>query len=213
MPHKESTPNRTGQVARSVAVWIALLGVVAWIGVHEWNVKKEEAAESNRENLRREETQQAINALVASTDAVVDWRTALCDHGYTTPILTTDLQSALLRSDNRPVLVAGDLSDIRQQDREYLVTLSSHLCRGTQLRVEATADSEQAAGVLSHRSERIAFFAIALDVATVQKEAVTSDDGSDSSGEFVVRGQCLRLLFTGSSGFFIDIHSRLSAPH
>jgi len=180
--------------------WILVVGALGWFGVHEWNARKETATDRLRYEERLHETQRTIDAFVASTGSAADWKITLCQSGNVSHILTADLQSVLLRSDNRPVLVSGDLSDVRQEDGGYIITVSSRLCRGAQLRIEATADPGRVADVLAHRSGRIGYVALALRATTVQKQPDNPVGGNDGFGdgvipedEFLVRGQCLEI--------------------
>jgi hypothetical protein len=147
---------------------------------------------------------------------LADWRTTLCPPGAFPHILTVDLQNTLKRGDNRPLLFSGDLTDVSDRNGEPVITISQHLCRDANLRIEAIADAEQVRLVMSHRSDRAAYFAMAVRVTSIQKQqlnpAPVNTDGDDNLGpsdEFVVSGNSVQVLSTGVDGMLLDIHNRV----
>jgi hypothetical protein len=112
--------------------------------------------------------------------------------------------------DNRPILITGSLSDFREQAGQSVLTLSSHICRDAQLRVELVTNADEARVVLAQRSESPSYYAATAQIASVEKaEAGTENGGS----VFIARGQCSNLLFTGFDGFSIDVEESLAKPH
>lgn len=203
----------------SVVTWIAVLGAFGWFGAHEWAVKKQDAADQTRRELKREQTQMAIDTLVRSTNAIEDWSTALCAKAGSGVTVTADFQDALQNAGSRPLLISGDLEDVRSENGQYILSLKSDLCRGAQIRVEAITDQTETAYVLSHRSTRPAYFHVVVQPASVKERTgkTRSDEADDSDDDldahtFVLRGKCVQVLFTGSDGFFLELHRRYRLP-
>jgi len=211
--------NRCRMPRLSTVFWTALTaGVLVFLGIHEWTARKQQAAQEAAAELRLQDTQRAIDALVASTGAVADWKAIICSPENKSSVLTAELQQVLLRDDNRPLLVTGNLEDMSDDNGQHVIEMSSDLCRNATLSVQATADSEQAKTVLSHRSERVAYLAMAVRVTSVQKQQANSakagtdgsDEGDNLEDVFVVRGQSMQIISTGWEGFRLDIHNQMN---
>jgi hypothetical protein len=208
---------RWPKVERTLVVLIfgsAVLGAAYWFGSREIASRRasqeENEAADRREKMQRQETQDAMEALITTNRAVRDWKRSLCTQNYTAPILTSELQNALVTKDDRPVLITGSLTDMRDQNGQYVLTLSSHLCRDARLRVELALSSEESRIVLARRSESMPYYAIAAQVRSVEKTDTASDNGDSI---FVVRGRCSNLIFTGFDGFSIDMEESLANSH
>ena len=67
------------------------------------NDRKKEQAERARDEMGRQETLKAIKELAFATGAITDWQAALCANGVISPLLSTELQNALLHSDDSDV--------------------------------------------------------------------------------------------------------------
>jgi hypothetical protein len=211
-----SVISKSSQILRALAASAVLVAALGWFIIHEWIVRRDEATEGRQAALRDQGTQRVIDALVSSADAVADWRAKVCPAGAFSHILTVDLQNTLIRGDNRPLLFSGDLTDVSDRDGEPVITISEYLCRDAKLRVEAIADAEQVNLVMSHRSDREAYFAMAVRVESVQKQqlnpAPVNTDGDDTLSppdEFVVRGSSVQVLSTGWDGMLLDFHNRV----
>lgn len=174
------------------------------------NSQNEKRAANQREKLQRQEVKDAIETLTTTSYAVRDWKNALCIQGYVSPILSSELQSVLVRPDNRPVLITGTLSDMRNQAGRYVLTLSADLCREARLQVELDASSDDAGVVLARRSDSLPYYAVAARVVSVEKAEAAAENGDSV---FIVRGQCSNLVFTGFEGFSIDLEESLAKPH
>jgi hypothetical protein len=204
--------------------WLALLGLAflaVFIGVPGWFVVRyvsdklveyrQERAEKRREEIHLELVRKQIKSFVASSLAVEDWHEQLCSQGYSAQIFTADLQHVFSRANNRPILVFGELKDIKKQEGDYLVTFESESCGDSELRFELVADSEQAREVFGHRQEQVAYYVIAAQTGLVEKDGDSpTDSNSISQKVFVVHGRCSSLLFIGLDGFFI--HQEQTLP-
>jgi hypothetical protein len=203
---------KSPRLERTLTVLIiasTLFGTAYWLisrGIESWRASRnEKVAADKRAKMSRLQTQEAIEALITTNQAVRDWKNNLCAQASGSPVFTSELQSALVRTDNRPVLVTGLLNDTRSEAGHYVLTVTSYLCRETELRFELVAGPDEARLVLMHQSESVPYYAVAAEIAGVEKSDSTSENGNSV---FVVRGQCSNLVFTGFDGFSIDMDER-----
>jgi hypothetical protein len=209
LPDLNSTPSVPGirdathrpeRLWSAIIISAALIGGIAWFVRSQAASRREQAAAVREEKLREQRVQQQISALTASSGAVADWKTNLCGQ-EATPLLIDDVQKTLARTGSRPLLISGLLKDVRQADGGYILTFSASTCRGMSLMVELTASSDEANEVLAHRSDFPPYFALTAQVASVEKQETES---------FLLRGRCLKVLFTGMEGMslYIDEDAR-----
>lgn len=201
------------KLAQTIAVLVVgavLTGTGWWLISRAISLRRasqnERRAEGERARTRRRKTQDAMEVLITTSHAVRDWKTTLCTRDYASSILTSDLQDALVRTDNRAVLITGSLEDMRAQDAEYVLTISSNFCRDADLRFELVTSGDEARLVLAHRSDSPQYYAIAARISSIEKAVAGSDNGDSV---FVARGRCEDLAFTGFDGFSIDVEEIL----
>lgn len=194
-----------GSAVAVLAIGASLLGVIALFVNHEIVERKAQATQAQTAILQQRKVKQAIAGLAASSGAIADWKSDICKSSYASPVLTSELQDALMRTGNRPVLITGLLGDARRdQNGQQFISISAYVpCRNTKLQVELLATPEDAREVLARRSESLQYYAAIAEVTSVEKK----DDDDDSI--FLVRGQCLNLLFTGFDGMSIDMDQSL----
>jgi hypothetical protein len=208
---------KSPRLERTLTV-LLIAGVV--LGTGYWLLSREIAsrrtsriaqeAADKRTKMSRQRTQDAIESLITTSRASRDWKDNLCAQGSDSPVFTSELQGALVRTDNRPVFITGLLNDMRDRAGQHVLTITSYPCRGTELRLELAASADQGRLVLAHRSESPPYYAVVAQVAEVEKSESMSEDGDSV---FVVRGQCSNLVFTGLDGFSIDMDERLGKAH
>lgn len=188
-------------------------GLLGWFVVRYVRDKvssyRQEQTQKRQEAAHLESVRRAIQSFTASTSAVNDWNAQLCKQGNSTAVFTSDLQRVLMRSDPRPILLAGELKDIKQSDGLYVLIFSSYPCLGLELRLELVGDSEQTGELMAHRSESVPFYAIAIRATSVQKDEQVSPDSAADGHMFVVRGVCSKALFTGLDGRILELDQRL----
>jgi hypothetical protein len=172
--------------------------------------QNEKRAADQREKLDRQEAKDAIETVITTSNAVRDWKNNLCAQVYASPILSSEIQSVLVRPDNRPVLITGFLRDMRDQTGRYVLSFSVELCREARLQVELDASSDEASVVLARRSESPPYYAVAARVVSVEKTETVAPNGDSV---FLVHGECSKLVFTGFEGFSIDMDESLARPH
>jgi hypothetical protein len=180
--------------AQRVVIAVLLVGLVAcggyWIVERILTSRREQRELETHEVMRRQQLRDAIVALAASNQAIDDWKSSLCAGRLNSQLLTTDLQELLDRANGRPLLLSGLLKDVKEENGSYIVSLSSHVCGATSLRLEMILDPSYLPELRAHRAD-IPYFTLAALPTSVQKQA---------DGSFLMRGRCLALLFTGGDG-------------
>ncbi len=214
LPYTNPTPSaavtrnaahRLERLWPAIVISAALIGGIAWFVRSQVESRREQAAAVREEKLREQRVQQQISALAVSNGAVADWKTNLCGHDDASPLLTADVQESLVRAGNRPLLISGLLKDVRQADGAYVLTFSAFTCREVSLMVELSASSDEANEVLAHRSDIPPYFAFIAQAASAEKQ---------ETGSFLIRGRCLRVLFTGMEGMSLYVdESAHDQPH
>jgi hypothetical protein len=178
------------RVVTPVVLTILIVGGSYWIVERVLASRRDQRELETHEAMRRQQVRDAIAAFAASNQAIDDWRNSLCAGRLNSSLLTTDLQEMLDRANGRPLLLSGLLKDVKEASGSYIVSLSSHVCGATSLRLEMTVDPVYLPEVRAHRTD-IPYFTVAALLTSVQKQ---------SNGSFLMRGSCLALLFTGTDG-------------
>ncbi len=164
---------------------------------------KEQAAKAEHARFERE-TIDAVNALVARTNAVRGWETALGpDEARMSPILTIALERVWVQP--RPILFLGELQDIRgQASSHYEVQIGSGLTSpinypiGSHLVLTLKCDKMLVDAFMSAKQSLAQSGAVADGVAVVaQIEQVKSGDKKSDVDEKIGIGTCVGLLPLG----------------
>jgi hypothetical protein len=198
-----------------IAAWVIVIGViiVGW-QVYTKNESNEQARKETTEQARKETTHKAIIELADKHNAVVDWKEPLIKKHIDSPF-TMEIEDALLRKDNRPVLFLATVSDIERKENKYL----AHFCMAdleleclSTIVVALDCSDEQVRKITQQQSESrdLENYAVIAVINKVKKVAfgikpVVTNDGEENCGEieidtpniFVATGRCVDLLFIG----------------
>lgn len=199
---------RTGsRLVPALIFWSIAVGFFGWVGVQYVRGKIEAARQENAERraaaLQNEEIRKEISKLTAANSAIDTWTSDLCRHSRGGELFTSDLQRVFIRTDGRPILVYGTLEDLKEEGGEYAAIVTSNLCRGAKLRLELVTNADAVKPIADHRTDRTPFFALAVRADSVEKRSAPSSESADTNGEFVIKGRCTNLLFTGTVGVVI----------
>jgi hypothetical protein len=188
-------------IRAAVLLFVVAVAGIGWsvYRVVRWEIdgRKMTAEQQTPPQTDYPQTRQAIAQFLSSTNSIDDWKNNVCRPEQVAPLLSPELQTALLRQNARPVLLTGLLEDMRQEKDESVLTLSSQLaCGGITVRSDLTLEPNQTQIILAHRNEFLQYYAVAARIASVEKV---------NGSVFLVRGECAGLLFTGQDGLSIDL--------
>lgn len=177
-----------------------------------------EEAKIEEEEEKQAEIEQNIMKMANSYDAVLDWEKDLRPKDFLTSVYTVEVQRALVREDNRPVLFIADVQDIEKRGNEYTV----YFDRWTGyfgINVETylpilfilKCTEEQVKKILNQPNEILfenySVIASISDVNRMRFGLTRYSLGEyeanieiDSSAGFIAKGNCLDLLFVGDFG-------------
>lgn len=167
---------------------------------------------------RNAEAEQNIMKMANSYNAVLDWEKDLRPKNFLTSVYTVEVQSALVREDNRPVLFIAGVQDIEKRGNEYMVffdkgSMYFGISLGDNLPILfiLNCTEEQVKRMLNQPNE-ISFgnYSVIASISDVNKIRFNLTPYSvgdyeanieiDSSAVFIAKGYCLDLLFVGDYG-------------
>ncbi|HZX12933.1 MAG TPA: hypothetical protein VFF49_00865 [Thermodesulfobacteriota bacterium] len=180
------------------------------------NQAKKEKTES--EKIKTEQIKQAISEMVARHNAIADWKKSFFPkdpNALLNNIYTIDLEAALVRSDNRPILFVAPVVDVERRDNKYFVHFQTggfilHSLFSPDIHFVLECDSEQAKKIMAQQPNMFDEYAVVAFISSVRRamfkvnaDPVSSEEADlvvEPSGIFIVNGQCLELLFIGDYG-------------
>jgi hypothetical protein len=174
------------------------------------------------------QTEKMLQDLVKKHSAIVDWRQNIDQKNlgpFSPPIYTIQVEDALVRADDRPVMFIAKIEDIVRRDDKYLVNFSVsrmlNMYSNPYVRFILHCTQEQVNHIMNnHNGNNESFFldhyAAIANISGVSKvslqltagaDRVISHDGEEfdvdistsiePSNIFVATGQCVDLLFVG----------------
>jgi hypothetical protein len=205
-----------------IAVWVIVIGgIIVWWQIYTKNIEQKgkysEQKAKSAELAKKESTHKAIIELADKYNAVVDWNKPLNKIlNLMSPIFTVEVEDALLRNDNRPVLFLARVEDIKRKEDKYLVSFlmdDSALEYWSTINVALDCSDEQVRKIMQQQYDREwENFAVIAEIQKVRKvefnlkaegdfeEPKIRVDTTDSV--FIVSGKCLDLLFVGDYSYY-----------
>jgi hypothetical protein len=179
-----------------------------------------ENAKAEKERLEKEHqaTAQKIKALCSQYNAVMDWTQSLEKVWHP---FTIELENALIRVDNRPVLLLGEVKNITKESDKYWVHFTQEApYTDFDIHFFLRCTPEHVKEIMSHRDSS-QDYAVIAQVSEVKKVSylfathnelvfnaedfergsreVTIIDIDPLSDLFIARGTCSDLLFLGDN--------------
>jgi hypothetical protein len=198
-------------------MWVVVIGGVAvWFTFTNnatTKMEKAKAAKGIEDAAAQKETQGAITQLGSKYNAVSDWNKPLSEKSLISPIFTIEVEDALLRKDNRPVLFLATVKDVERKENKYcirfLVDDLEELGLFTKIEFILECTEEQAKTITHQPITFWTRYAVIADIQKVEKAIFNLKAESDSEETkigvstndniFFATGKCLDLLFVGNS--------------
>ncbi|MEA2006253.1 MAG: hypothetical protein U9O50_08380 [Acidobacteriota bacterium] len=182
--------------------------------------KKEEKKQMEKVK-RKTEIVKRITEMAKIYNAVIDWEKDLRPKNFLRNVFTVEVQRALVRENNRPVLFIAGVQDIEKRGDEYIVYFDrwagyysinlESLEANLPILFIIKCTEEQAQRILNQPNE-ILFenYSVIASISDVHKMRFSLTPYSlgeheanieiDSSEVFIAKGNCLDLLFIGDFG-------------
>jgi len=193
-----------------IAAWVVVIGgvIVWWVFAKNDEPKTKSAEQAKTKQAKEESTRKAIIELADKHNAVVNWSEPLSKKLFLSPVFTIEVEDALLRKDNRPVLFLATVKDVERKENKYLVRFVVGFLEELPM-IEFVLDctDEQAKKITQQQIEFLERYAVIAEIQKIRKvmfdlkanndneEPEISVDTTDDV--FIVSGKCLDLLFVG----------------
>jgi hypothetical protein len=191
-----------------IAVWVIVIGgiIVGWQECKRYSERKAKSAERAKE----ESTRKAIIELADKYNAVADWKKPLSKiWSDVLDVFTMEVEDALLRKDNRPVLFLAQVKDVERKEGAYTVRFWNEFGKMPQVEFVLDCSDEQVRKITQQqRSQYGSNYAVIAAINKVKKVAfevtpVIEGYGEETHGKieidtsdaFVASGHCIDLLF------------------
>jgi hypothetical protein len=158
--------------------WLAVIGGVGWYVIHH---RRAQAKEHDVAEIRQQQTDASVAALVLQYHAVTNWTTGLPDRGFGEHY-SIDIARALIGSNQQPVLVKCHLEDIAEKDGNIIASFSSRDANVYDLSLQLQCSPEQVITLTS--TNQLTRFAVIARCHEVQR--LSGEDGG-----FSVKGELL----------------------
>jgi hypothetical protein len=190
-----------------VAAWVVIIGGIVgwWVFAKNDESKTKSTEPKSMEQARKESIHKAIIELADSYNAVVNWREPLRIKPF-----TIEVEGALLRKDNRPVLFLATVEDVERKENKYLVRFVTDnldvLPVLAMFEFVLDCNDEQTKKITQQQIEFWERYAVVAEIQKVRKVifGLKADNYTeepeisiDTQDVFVATGKCLDLLFVG----------------
>jgi hypothetical protein len=195
------------KVYQIAALVIVIGGIFVW-----WlHIKNDTTEKAITIQAKEESTRKAIIELADKYNAVVNWSEPLSKKPFLSPVFTIEVEDALLRKDNRPVLFLAKVGDVERKENKYLVRFfSAGGLEKSSSMFEFILDcsDEQVSKIIQQQIEYGDRYAVIAAINKVKKlafevtpviegygEDAYSSIEIDTPDTFVATGRCIDLLF------------------
>jgi len=203
---------------RKITLIILIITLGCFVSLSSCGRSKKEEIKQMKKAKIKVEIEQNIKKMANNYNAVLDWEKDLKQKSFLTNVYTVEVQRALVREDNRPVIFVASVQDIEKRGNEYIV----YFDRWTgyyNINLEAdlpilfilNCTEEQVKRILNQPNEVLfenySVIALISDVNKMRFSLTPyplgeyeADIEIDSSEVFIAKGNCLDLLFIGDFG-------------
>jgi hypothetical protein len=173
------------------------------------SVSQENKLKTEKEKLATEtriQTEKSIAEMAKRNNAIVNWQNAFDTNELST--YTIEVQDALIKTDNRPVIFFAPVEDIVKETTKYSVHFYNPFSSFSPvIYFVLDCTPEQIGKIISHRSDLYENYAVIAQISEVKKvrfevkgyaeiyEEVQLE--LEQSDVFVATGKCLELLPVG----------------
>lgn len=139
------------------------------------------------ERPKEEAEMRAIKNMIAKYNADDNWREKLEE---VDDIYVSDIQSSLIRKDNRPVLLYVQVADVSDSNDKSIISFRSREAHEPEIHFSLECSSQQAKSVIENRDTDFEYVVIA-SISSVDRWPHKTDEDSEP---FMASGRCLDLM-------------------
>ncbi len=196
--------NAIGKIAFGVVVLV----IVFWLFTSSTSKKSSETENQERKIEKHQQIEKIVADLVSKYNAITDWRQSFKKEGIglLEPVFTIEVQDALIRKDNRPVLFFAAVEDIEKETGIYNVYFQNFfdIVFSANILYVLDCSTEQIQEIMKQPTSPFKNYAVVAQITNVRKirygvtsddEKNVKDDSSLPSNVFEAKGRCLDLLF------------------
>lgn len=152
--------------------------------------------ESSSEVITERDLVEETAEFASRYDAETDWGEIFRDRDYFKEIYTFEIQTALLRTDSRPLLILATLEDITKDNDTYFLHFSTLATEQfsflmPELHLVLEADKSLIDTVTSRADRFVDEYAVIATISSVSKPTRVTDEGSNF---LFVQGLCVDLM-------------------
>ena len=188
----------------SIVVGIIVIVVVGYFG---WRT----ISRKQREKTEAIQTKKKISTLAERYNAVTNWQDKFDENGIKIGkghrnVYTTDIESALIQNNGRPVLIVGYVFDVTKIDDRYYLGIMAF--EYPDLSFMLRCQSKHAELVLTQPTDDGTSFAVVANVVSVSRPAFEADaliEGTDDDiytqvivepgDQYILQGTCLDISY------------------
>ncbi len=187
---------KTKYIVSEIVGFCIVAGVVG--GLIYWYIQKIERTADERDKIR-----QVVSDMAERHNASTQWSERFVDYnikinGGHRPIYTTDVKTALIMNDSKPIIFCGLIVDVKNIDAEYYLLFSTF--RDVDITFKLRCDNEQAERAMSTPE---GFYVIVAVISNIESSDFEIDTSHNSAPDvivinsFIANGVCLDFIFLG----------------
>jgi heme/copper-type cytochrome/quinol oxidase subunit 4 len=167
-------------------------------GLVFWQIQKHKRKTNERDTIK-----QTVSDMVTTHNASTQWSKHFVDYsikinGGHRPIYTTDVKSALITNDSKPILFYGGIVDVTNIDAEYYLLFDT--IKDVDITFKLRCDKERAERAMSTPEGFYAVVAVISDIKSSDFETDTHHSSAPDViiiNSFIAKGVCLDFMFLG----------------
>jgi hypothetical protein len=215
------------KIISGIAFCLVLLAVVYWLISNKISDRRSKAQTEKVETEKCLQTETFVADMIVKHNAVTNWERSFDKKdslGLFEPIYTVEVEDALVRTDQRPIIFFASVADVERETNKYSVhfhnrydamlsdigPLYGRIIADIHFVLDCT--QEQFKEIMLHRGGLFEKYAVIAQISEVKKVKLKATASSESdkvilipSDVFVAEGRCLELRFVGdyepSKGF------------
>lgn len=196
------------KIVSRIAFGLVLLAIVYWLISSVISDRRSEAQKERVETEKRLQTEKCVADMAAKHNAVTDWKQAFDKKGLALfePTYTVEVEDALIRTDDRPIMFFAAVADVVRETNTYSVHFYNWFGAILRADIHFVLDCrpDQVKEIMLHRAGLFEKYAIVAQISGVKKvklKATTSTESDEialePSNVFIAEGRCLDLRFVG----------------
>ncbi len=201
---------RMKNILGKIVTLVIVLAIGYWIVSGIVSTRRTETVKQESKDEKQLQTEKSLADMITKHNAVTDWRHGFKDSTLIEPAYTIEVEDALIRTDDRPIIFFAAVEDVVKEENKYSVYFNNKFdfLLGANIHFVLDCTPNQVNEImLGPRSLFESNYAVIAKVSNIEKciVRITTEDnrrvvlGSPivTSNVFIASGRCLDLLFVG----------------